>query len=78
MVGGLAAVLLPDAREPVVRHGWPFAEPLYTALREKHGIEAMAIHFPVRPQQLVRVSAHVYNDVSDYQALARALSAELG
>jgi isopenicillin-N epimerase len=78
MVGGLAAVILPDAKAPVSKPGWPFAEPLYTALREKHGIEAMAIHFPVRPKQLVRVSAHVYNDMSDYHALANALRAELG
>jgi isopenicillin-N epimerase len=77
MVGGLAAVLLPDAKDTPPRPGWPFAE-LYGALREKHGIEAMAIHFPTRSKQLVRVSAHVYNDVTDYQALARALSAELG
>jgi isopenicillin-N epimerase len=78
MVGTLAAVVLPDAKAPVSKPGWPFAEPLYGALREKHGIEAMAIHFPVRPNQLVRVSAHVYNDVSDYHALATALRAELG
>lgn len=78
MVGGLAAVILPDAKDPPVRPGWPFAEPLYGALRQKYGIEAMAIHFPVRPQQLVRVSAHVYNDVSDYHALSQALRAELG
>jgi isopenicillin-N epimerase len=78
MVGGLAAVLLPDAKDSPVKPGWPFAEPLYTALREKHGIEAMAIHFPARPKQLVRVSAHVYNDLSDYHALANALRAELG
>lgn len=78
MVGGLSAVILPDATTPSPRPGWPFAEPLYSALRHQHGIEAMAIHFPVHPKQLVRVSAHVYNDESDYHALARALRAELG
>jgi isopenicillin-N epimerase len=78
MVGGLAAVTLPDAKEPTPKPGWPFAEPLYSALRERHGIEAMVIHFPAPPKQLIRVSAHVYNDVGDYQALARALQAELG
>jgi len=80
MVGGLVAVVLSDepaGAEPP-RPGWPFAEPLYTDLRERHAIEAMAIHFPAPPKRLVRVSAHVYNDRSDYQALARALHAELG
>jgi isopenicillin-N epimerase len=78
MVGGLAAVILPDAKDAPVRPGWPFAEPLYSALRNGHGIEAMAVHFPVPPKQLVRVSAYVYNDESDYHALAKALQAELG
>lgn len=78
MIGGLAAVVLPDAEEPSAKPGSPFAEPLYSALREKHGIEAMVVHFPVRPKQLVRVSAHVYNDISDYETLAAALRAELG
>jgi isopenicillin-N epimerase len=77
MVGGLAAVTLPDAKAPTKKLGWPFAEPLYSTLRERYGIEAMVIHFPAPPKQLVRVSAHVYNDVSDYQALAEALQAEL-
>jgi isopenicillin-N epimerase len=77
MIAGLASVILPDSKGGASNSGGPFAEPLYTALRDKHGIEAMAIYFPTRPRQLVRVSAHVYNDVSDYQALARALRAEL-
>jgi isopenicillin-N epimerase len=78
MLGGLAAVILPDAKGVPAGPASPFAEPLYSSLKEKHGIEAMAIHFPVKPKQLVRVSAHVYNDVSDYHALANALRAELG
>jgi isopenicillin-N epimerase len=77
MIAGLVAIMLPDSKG-ASKPGWPFAEPLYSALREKYGIEAMAIHFPVKPRQLVRVSAHVYNDVSDYHALANALRAELG
>jgi len=79
MVGALAAVILPDAPAATsAPPGWPFAEPLYSALRERHGIEAMVIHFPRAPQQLVRVSAHVYNHRADYEVLARALQAELG
>jgi isopenicillin-N epimerase len=78
MIAGLVAIILPDSKGAQSKPGWPFAEPLYSALREKYGIEAMAIHFPVKPRQLVRVSAHVYNDVSDYHALANALCAELG
>jgi isopenicillin-N epimerase len=77
MIGGLAAVILPDAKPATRKPGWPFAEPLYSLLREKHGIEANVLHFPAPPQQLIRVSAHVYNDVSDYHALAAALRAEL-
>jgi isopenicillin-N epimerase len=76
MIGSLVAVCLPDAPH-VAPAGWPFAEPLYTALRDRHGIEALPLHFPAPPKQIVRASAHLYNDLEDFRALARALRAEL-
>ncbi len=78
MVGSLAAVQLPDAREVVAPPGWAFAEPLYSQLYERHRIQTLVIHWPSPPAQLLRVSAALYNDLEDFRVLARALVAELG
>lgn len=52
-------------------------DPLQVALYEKHRIEVPIIDWPALGQRFVRVSAQLYNDASDYDALGAALRAEL-
>lgn len=71
MVGSLAAVPLPDGRvppEPPL-----LLDPLQSALFERFAIEVPIVPFPRWPKRLVRISAQLYNDASDYDELAEAL-----
>jgi isopenicillin-N epimerase len=57
MIGSLAALPLPDG-----------IDPLQAALREQ-GIEVPVIAWPQRPKRLIRISAQLYNDRSQYVRL---------
>ncbi len=74
MVGALAAVELPDGREPPT--GPLFLDPLQDALFAR-GIEVPIVPFPRWPRRLVRISAQAYNTMPQYERLA-ALLVELG
>ena len=75
MLGSLAALPLPDAREPA--NPALYADPLQVALFERHRIEVPVPPWPAPPRRLIRISAQAYNRPADYEALARALQAEL-
>jgi isopenicillin-N epimerase len=74
LIGAMASVPLPDAP------GAPnLASPLYIdslqdQLLSQHRIEVPIIPWPAFPKRLLRVSAQLYNDVSNYEALAGALN----
>lgn len=70
MIGSLAAIPLPDGGTETSPLD---LDPLQDALFVRHGIEVPIVPFPAAPKRLVRVSAQIYNDVSDYEKLARAL-----
>lgn len=76
MLGNLAALPLPDGV------GAPrsslYGDPLQVALFERHHIEVPVPPWPAPPRRLIRISAQVYNQRGDYEALARALRIELG
>jgi len=72
MLGSLASVMLPDAKEPDAHPTAIFAEPLYTELLAR-GFQTLAIHWPARPRRLLRVTAQIYNDLSQYERLAGTL-----
>jgi isopenicillin-N epimerase len=66
MIGTLAAVPLPGKpRRP--------AEELQRTLFDAHRIEVPMVPWGAARHPLVRISAQAYNDVGDYEALARAL-----
>jgi isopenicillin-N epimerase len=69
MLGAMASVPLPvnDAIEP------PLSDPLQDALLFQHGIEVPVMYWPQFPQRLLRISAQLYNEVSDYRKLAGIL-----
>ena len=78
MLGAMAAVELPAAFGPPPVS--PVDEdPLQVALREHAGIEVPLLTWPRDPGpgerrwRLVRISAHLHNELPDYVALADAL-----
>lgn len=75
MIESLVALALPDATgEPALT---AYTEPLHVALFEKHRIEVPVHYWPRAPNRLIRVAAHLYNTVDEYERLAEALAIEL-
>jgi len=74
--GALAAVSLPDAPQPDEHANSPFAEPLYSEIVAAR-FEAFALHFPARPKRVLRVTAQIYNELSQYERLAAFLRDKL-
>ena len=75
MIESLAALPIPDgSSEPPLS---AYVEPLHVALLEKHGIEVPVFNWPRAPKRLIRVSAHLYNSIGEYERLAEALRFEL-
>ena len=72
MLGSLAAVPLPpgSGQPPTSQL---YTDPLQGELLQREGIEVPIIPWPKHPQRLVRISAQLYNDESQYEKLARAL-----
>ena len=75
MLGNLAALPLPPG-EHAPASIFNF-DPLQQALFDRHRIEVPVPLWPAAPRRLIRISAQVYNDAADYEALARALTIEL-
>jgi len=63
MLGSMAAIPLPDGN----------GEPLQDALLEQYRIEVPIAPLPYAPKRVLRISAQLYNEVSDYEKLAEAL-----
>jgi len=77
MVGSLAALPLPDAPAVEPSTSALYAEPLQRTLLARHGIQVPIVPWPGPPHRLVRVSAHLYNDLEQYRRLGDALRSEL-
>ncbi|MGH7368741.1 MAG: aminotransferase class V-fold PLP-dependent enzyme [Candidatus Rokuibacteriota bacterium] len=75
MLGSLASVILPDS--VTTETGWRVPEPVQARLFAGHGIEVPIMRWPAPPRRLIRISAQLYNDVSQYARLADALRKEL-
>ena len=76
MVGFLAALPLPDAVGDPPESALHF-DPLQLALHDRHHVEVPIFPWPRWPKRLIRISAHLHNEISDYERLAAALRAEL-
>lgn len=76
MVGFLAALPLPDAAGAPPESALHF-DPLQLALHDRHHVEVPIFPWPEWPRRLIRISAHLHNERSDYERLAAALRAEL-
>lgn len=72
MIGSLAVVQLPPGPAELPTAA-PFLDPLQEALYHQYRIEVPVVPWPDAPSRLVRISAQLYNDIGDYERLARAL-----
>ncbi len=72
MIGSLAAVRIED-RSDTGTQGAFDTDPLQDRLLFEHRIEVPVMPWPRAPQRLLRVSAQLYNERAEYEALAVAL-----
>jgi isopenicillin-N epimerase len=71
MVGAMAVISLPDADADIVRKGG--LPPIQNQLWERFKIEVPVMPWPDAGNRLIRISAQVYNSLSQYEYLAEAL-----
>lgn len=71
MLGSMATLLLPDAQRPGDPNA-PLAEPLYGKLVER-GFQLLALFWPKAPQQVLRVTCQLYNELEQYRRLGQVL-----
>ncbi|OCQ93285.1 penicillin epimerase [Oscillatoriales cyanobacterium USR001] len=76
MIGSMAVIALSDGDGEVVRKGG--LPPIQNDLWERFKIEVPVIPWPDASKRLVRISAQVYNSLSQYEYLADALVELLG
>ena len=72
MIGSLAAIPLPEVPAESVVQPWG-PDPLQEALYSRFRIEVPVSAWPTPPRRLIRLSAHLYNQPSDYDLLTHAL-----
>lgn len=71
MLGAMAAIPLPDGRSLTAPS--LYGDPLQDALYTRHRIEVPVVPWPHPPKRLIRISAQLYNEPSEYERLAAAL-----
>jgi isopenicillin-N epimerase len=74
MIGSMAAVPLPPAKQILHPKSPLYGDPLQDRLLREIGIEVPVIPWPAPPQRLVRVSAQLYNHRPQYRALGEFLA----
>ncbi len=72
MMAFMASIPIPD-RERGKICPFSFIDPDQTLLYEKYKISVPILSFPDPPKRLIRISAHVYNTLAQYEFLADAL-----
>jgi isopenicillin-N epimerase len=78
LIGSLASVPLPDAKNSAPSKSPLYLDPLQDWLMDHGKIEVPIIPWPAPPKRLLRISAQLYNSLPQYRALARALPEALG
>ena len=76
-IGSIASIPLPDSRDAVPPKSPLYLDPLQETLLRNHRIEVPVIPWPKPPKRLLRISAQLYNDLSQYELLGDALASEL-
>jgi isopenicillin-N epimerase len=75
MIGSMASVALPENPSP--DRPTIYDDPLQDALNEKHHIQVPVWDIPGVAPRVMRISAQLYNEHAEYQALAEAINEEL-
>ena len=73
MIGSLASIPLPDSKLEEPYHSLRYLDYWQKPLIEKHHIEVPVITWPIHPKRVVRISAQVYNSLSQYKKLGKVL-----
>ena len=73
MVGSLASIPLPDSQLDKPYQSLKYLDYWQASLIEKQNIEVPVITWPNHPKRVVRISAQLYNSLSQYKLLADAL-----
>lgn len=74
MIGSMVSLPLPSDTSPV-NPAINNRQPLHDRLLQQYHIEVPVVPWPAWPQRLIRISAQVYNKLSQYERLAEALEA---
>lgn len=77
MIGSMVSLPLPDSHDAAPTSHF-YVDSDQKALRENHRIEVPTPSWPAHPKRLIRISAHLYNDISEYEQLAQALTTIFG
>ena len=72
-IGSLASLPLPDALTDAPSKSPLYLDPLQDWLMEHGNLEVPVIPWPAPPKRLIRISAQLYNSLSQYRQLAQAL-----
>ncbi len=72
LIASMAALPLP-ARKGVAPKSPLHMDPLQDALLDQHRIEVPIPTWPRHPNRVIRISAHIYNSIADYESLADAV-----
>ena len=73
MIGAIASVPVP----PADHSGAEIFDPLMAELEQRHRIQVSVFTWPTPPERLLRISAHLYNDETQYRRLAEAVTIAL-
>ena len=73
LIGTLASIPLPDAADTELRQPPTFLDPLQEMAFHRERIEVPFVPWPRWPKRLVRISAQLYNSLSQYERLAAVL-----
>lgn len=77
MIGSIASMILPESKEPEPLQSSKYLEHWQYELIKRTGIEVPIINWPKHPKRMVRISAHLYNYMAQYELLAEGIK-ELG
>jgi isopenicillin-N epimerase len=73
LIGALASVPIPDAKSAKPSKNPLYLDRLQDRLLDEFSIEVPVIPWPAPPKRLLRISAQLYNSLSQYEKLAGAL-----
>jgi isopenicillin-N epimerase len=73
MLGAMASVQMPDTNMPIPESTPLYSDSLQDKLWSEHQIEVPIVPWPHHPRRLLRISAQLYNQSSDYQKLIEVL-----